>query len=77
MQEYDKLSPELRAWISSAILPWRPRSVQRVFDKAFARTRNTASALLELDRLQERRVAEDGVKVWGKNYPMGPDQFEV
>lgn len=69
MQDYDRLPAELRAWLASAVLPWRPRSVRRAFDKAYARTRDTQSALKELDRLQERRITKDVAQVWGANHP--------
>ncbi|MEM9012425.1 MAG: DUF6525 family protein [Pseudomonadota bacterium] len=69
MQEFDRLPPELRAWLAEAVLPWRPRSVQRAFDTAFARTRDKADAFQQLDRLQERLVAKDARKVWGQDYP--------
>ncbi|ESQ13778.1 MAG: hypothetical protein JKP98_25960 [Rhodobacteraceae bacterium] len=29
MREFDRLPANLRAWLANAILPWRPRSVQR------------------------------------------------
>ncbi len=69
MREFDRLPPELRAWLAAAILPWRPRSVRRAFEKAVARTQDKASALRELDRLQERLVAKDAGKVWGQDHP--------
>ncbi|MEM6608087.1 MAG: DUF6525 family protein [Pseudomonadota bacterium] len=69
MREYDNLPPELRAWLSTAILPWRPRSVQRSFERFYAQSKNKTSAILELDKLQHRRVAQDGRKVWGAHYP--------
>jgi len=69
MRDFDRLPPELRAWLASAVLPWRPRSVRRAFERAVARTRNRAHALEELDRLQERLVAEDARAVWGDAHP--------
>lgn len=69
MREYDRLPAELRAWLASALLPWRPRSVRRAFDRAVARTHDPAGALRELDRLQERLVAEDASRVWGPDHP--------
>ncbi|WP_397543875.1 DUF6525 family protein [Roseovarius salis] len=69
MRDYDRLPPELRAWLAEAVLPWRPRSVRRAFDRAVARTRNRARALEELDRLQERLVAKDARAVWGDAHP--------
>jgi len=69
MQDFDRLPPELRAWLAAAVLPWRPRSVRRAFDHAVARTRDRSRALEELDRLQERLVAKDVGRVWGQNHP--------
>lgn len=69
MREFDRLPPELRAWLASAVLPWRPRSVRRAFDKAVARTRDKTSAIKELDRLQEQLIARDAHKVWGQDHP--------
>jgi len=59
MREYDRLPPELRAWLASAVLPWRPQSVRRAFDRAMARTRDRSRALEELDRLQNKLIAKD------------------
>ena len=69
MREFDRLPPELRAWLASAVLPWRPRSVRRAFDRAVARTRDRSRALEELDRLQDKIVAKDARRVWGQEYP--------
>ena len=77
MREFDRLPATLRAWLASAVLPWRPRSVQRAFDRAIARTRDETSALRELDRLQERLVAKDAGTVWGAAYPRALDQADT
>lgn len=69
MREFDRLPAELRVWLASAVLPWRPQSVRRAFDRAIARTRNTACALEDLDRLQNRLVAQDARKIWGHKHP--------
>ncbi len=69
MREFDQLSPELRAWLARAVLPWRPRSVKRAFDKVLAQTQDRARALAELDRLQAPRVAKDACGVWGADHP--------
>ena len=69
MREFDRLPPELRSWLATAVLPWRPRSVRRAFDKAVARTRDKTSAIKELDRLQEQLIAKDARKVWGQGHP--------
>ena len=59
MREFDRLPPLLRTWLANAALPWRPRSVQRAYKRALARTGNEASALMELERLQSRQLAKD------------------
>ena len=69
MRDYDKLPRELREWMSTAILPWRARSVQMAFDKALARTGDRLQALAELDRLQEALVSKDANRIWGVAHP--------
>ena len=69
MREFDQLPAELRAWLASAALPWRPRSVHRAFCNALRRTNDKKLALRELDALQQRRLAEDATGVWGHDYP--------
>ena len=69
MGKFDRLSPELRLWLSSAMLPWRPKSVQRAYAKAYSKTGDSADALGELDRLQKRLIAKDARKVWGSEHP--------
>lgn len=59
MREYDQLPPELRAWLSNAVLPWRPKSVLRTFEKALAKTGSEARALAELDRVEAKLIAKD------------------
>lgn len=59
MKEFDRLPPILRTWLANAALPWRPRSVQRAYDRAFARTRDPMRALDELEKLQAKQLARD------------------
>ena len=59
MREFDRLPPELRQWLANAALPWRPRSVRRVFEKSLSRTGDPARALAELDSLQQARLQQD------------------
>lgn len=72
MRDYDRLPPDLRAWLATAVLPWRPKSVRIAFERALARTRDKARAIEELDRLQDRLVARDARGIWGADYPVGP-----
>lgn len=73
MRDYDRLPAELRGWLASAVLPWRPQSVRRAYDRAVARTQNPALALRELDRLQAQLVARDAGKIWGMAHPAAMD----
>ncbi|MEM7188542.1 MAG: DUF6525 family protein [Pseudomonadota bacterium] len=70
MGDYDRLPPELRAWLAAAILPWSPRSVRRAYQSALRRTRCPRLALGELDRIQQRSVQRDVRSVWGAEHPM-------
>lgn len=69
MYDYDRLPAELRAWIATADLPWRPKSVRKSFDRALSKTGNRKQALEELDRLQKRLLEKDIAKVWGATHP--------
>lgn len=75
MRDYDSLPPDLRDWLSRAVLPWRPKSVRRAFDKALARHKDRTTALRDLDLLQQRRVAKDASQIWGKDWP-GQETFD-
>ena len=77
MLEFDRLPRELRVWIASADLPWRPRSVRKAFDRAISQTGNNANALEELSRLQRRLISKDATKVWGKEHPDASGAIET
>ncbi len=70
MRDFDRLSPELRLWLASAMLPWRPKSVQCAFTKAYNKTGDAAAALKELDQMQYRLIAKDARKIWGAEHPV-------
>ncbi|MEM6679272.1 MAG: DUF6525 family protein [Pseudomonadota bacterium] len=70
MRDFDLLPAELRAWLAGAVLPWRPRSVRRSFERALARTGDRRLALAELDRLQQRLIARDARQIWGADHPI-------
>ncbi len=61
MQEFDRLPPILRSWVSQAALPWRPRSVLRAYNAALARTGDQSRALDELRRLESVQLAKDNL----------------
>lgn len=59
MREFDRLPQVLRAWVTQAVLPWRPRSVLRAYNTALARTGDQGRALDELRRLESVQLAKD------------------
>ncbi|MGB0506418.1 MAG: DUF6525 family protein [Pikeienuella sp.] len=74
MQEFDRLPLELRQWLATAILPWRPRSAHRSYSKALARTGDRARALGELSRIEQRLITKDARIVWGEDHPFASSQ---
>ena len=75
MRDFDRLPPELRAWLSTAALPWAARSVQRAYDKAIAETSDTDAALQALDALELRLITRDAESIWGSNHPDAKTDF--
>jgi hypothetical protein len=69
LRVYDRLPPELRAWLARAVLPWRPESARKAFDRALAQTGSTRRALERLDAMERRLVARDAATVWGTGHP--------
>lgn len=69
MQDYDRLPAELRIWLSSAALPWRPRSVKQTYERTLAKTQSRDKALDELERIQKRLIARDARTIWGDDHP--------
>ena len=67
--DYDRLPRDLRAWVANAELPWRPRSVLKASERAFAKTGDRNKAMNERNNLQHRVVATDARGIWGKNHP--------
>ncbi len=59
MREFDRLPPVLRTWLSQAVLPWRPRSVLRAYEKALVQTGDQDRALEELGRLEALQLARE------------------
>ena len=59
MSDFDKMPIILRKWLNEAALPWGPRSVLRVYNKAFLRTGDPTLALADLDRVQKIQLSKD------------------
>ena len=73
MAEFDRLSPELRRWLTQAALPWSPRSALRAWQRALAQSRAPQDALARLDALQAARLARDRLhRAIGVEKPVQP-----
>lgn len=71
MDRYDRLPPELRAWLSRAALPWSPHSAARLWHRLLHEARgDTATALARLDRAERDMLARDCAKIWRPGYPL-------
>lgn len=70
MREFDRLPKELRLWLATAILPWRPASVRRAFARAMAQSNDPDLALDALNRLQAKLIEKDAKRVWGPDHPL-------
>lgn len=68
--QFDRLPPELRAWLAGAALPWSPRSVFRLWSRLLQEEHgNITGVLARLDQAEQRMLAKDGPKIWGCRYP--------
>jgi hypothetical protein len=58
MQAYDALPAPLRAWLSTAALPWSPQSALRIWRKA-SRAGGAESAITRLNQIEAGMLAKD------------------
>jgi hypothetical protein len=62
MAAYDRLPPDLRAWLAQAKLPWSPTSAQRAWRRALVKCWGRRRAALEMmDRIEAERLAKDAL----------------
>ena len=69
MRDFDNLPPELRSWLGSAVLPWRPKSVHRVYKRTLTKTSDKAQAIEELAKIERKLIAKDARRIWGADHP--------
>ena len=69
MCAFDRLPPELRAWLHEAALPWSAQSALRLWRRALAGTGDLAAARARLDAAEARLLTRDAPGVWGAGYP--------
>ena len=60
MQAFDRLPPELRAWLREAALPWSPRSCRSIWIRARADGASPAEAIARLKRAEAATLAKAG-----------------
>ncbi|MBK5928417.1 hypothetical protein CCR87_13925 [Rhodobaculum claviforme] len=61
MRAFDRLPPDLRAWLHGAALPWSPRSALRLWRRALADTGDPAAARARMDAAEARTLARDSL----------------
>lgn len=70
MAAYDRLPPELRAWLAEAALPWSAHSALRLWRKSLQRHGgDIGKARSQLSRIERRRLSQDARRVWGDSHP--------
>lgn len=69
MVAFDRLPPDLRVWLAGAALPWSAASVLRLWDRALRQTGCPRAAQERLARAEEKTLAREAARVWGKAYP--------
>lgn len=61
MADYDRLPPELRAWLRQAALPWSVRSARRAWAQALGRCGgDPEAARQQLSRIEARQLQSLG-----------------
>jgi hypothetical protein len=70
MARFDRLEPEVRAWLKRAALPWSVRAVERIWARAMREARgDRRAALARLDAAERAALRRDAAQVWGPQYP--------
>jgi hypothetical protein len=72
MAAYDRLPPDLRAWLAQAALPWAAPSTLRLWRRALRETGCPKAAQARLSRAEAHTLAREAREVWGKAYPGNP-----
>ena len=70
MSHFDRLPPDLRQWLATAILPWSVHSVLKHWNAALQRAQgNTDQARALLSQMEARCIARDAAHIWGDQHP--------
>jgi hypothetical protein len=74
MVEFDRLPPDLRAWLAQAALPWSVPSVRKLWSQA-RRRHGQHGALAYLSEVEARALARDAQNIWnGAPPPQTPTE---
>jgi len=66
MYEFDHLPEQLRKWMNSAILPWSPVSVRRLWCKSINNGLSFEEALNVLDNAEAYKIKKEKSKIKNK-----------
>jgi hypothetical protein len=62
MADFDRLPPQLRAWLAGALLPWSTRAARKIWQRALTETRSEAAALARLHAAEARTLARERIR---------------
>lgn len=65
MRAFDALPPELRTWLTMAVLPWSPRSCAKIWDRAQSEGLSPTQTIARLAQ-NERRALENETHIGRK-----------
>ncbi|MCL4066007.1 DUF6525 family protein [Pseudomonas sp. GX19020] len=66
MERFDRLPPDLRRWLSQAVLPWSPHSALRLWTRLGRETGGDLARMLErLNQAEQRLISRDALVIWG------------
>ncbi|WP_371226169.1 DUF6525 family protein [Roseovarius sp. 2305UL8-3] len=63
MRLFDTLPPELRVWLSTAALPWSPRSCVKIWRKARREGLSPTQAMARLTQIEQRALQRDSMQI--------------
>ena len=70
MAQFDRLPPDLRQWLATAILPWSVHSVLRHWKTAMHSANGDADhARALMSQIEARCIARDALLVWDGQHP--------
>jgi len=69
LKDFDHLPIELRDWLSSATLCWRPKSVHRAYERALRKNPDKTLALQKLSDIERAILRKDVLRIWGPDHP--------